>query len=339
MMNEPTRRSDTTWMTDTTRMTGSQAMPTTASSAAMPPVPTRLGLGTVGFSLEQAESAHRLLDTFVGLGGTLIDTAARYGFGESERVLGQWLRSSGARDSVTLLTKGAHPDPSWASRLDAVSITRDLEESLERLGVDQIDVFLVHRDDESLPVEPIVDSLQAQVASGRTRSIGVSNWSTQRLGRAMAYAASTGGAPIASSSAYLGLAAPSRPVHHGCVDACDEASLAWYAANDVSLLAWSSQSSGYFEPDWDAASAAPAHVAAYDTPGNQARRLRAQQVAAEIGATANQVAIAWVLAQACRPVALGGFRDERGLRDAWAATTLELSVERCHWLETGELIE
>jgi len=303
------------------------------------PVPSPIGLGTASFALANADVAHRLLDTYVGLGGTLIDTAARYGFGESEEVIGQWLRTSGARDSIILLTKGAHPDPSWTSRLDAASITSDLDESLARLGVDQVDVLLVHRDDETLPVEPIVDTLQGLVASGRTRSIGVSNWSTRRLARAMTYALSTGGAPIAVSSVYLGLALPTQPLFNGCVDACDDASGTWYAASDVPLLAWASQSSGYFEPTWDAATAPPPIVVGYDTPGNRARRERARQLGADLDATATQVAIAWVLAQPCRPVALGGFRDESSLRDAWAAASIELSIEQCHWLETGETLD
>ena len=303
------------------------------------PAPSPIGLGTASFAHARADVAYQLLDTYVGLGGTLIDTAARYAFGESEQVIGQWLRSSGARDSIILLTKGAHPDSSWTTRLDAASITNDLDQSLKDLGVDHVDVLLVHRDDETLPIEPIVDTLQGLVASGRTRSIGVSNWSTRRLARAMAYAPSTGGAPIAVSSVYLGLATPAQPLAHGCVDACDEASLAWYAANDVPLLAWSSQSSGYFEPSWDAAKADRGVVGAYDTPGNRARRERARQLGLGLGATATQVAIAWVLAQPCRPVALGGFRDEAALQDAWAAASIDLSVEQCHWLETGDTLD
>ena len=303
------------------------------------PATSPIGLGTASFGPARAGLAYRLLDTFVELGGTLIDTAARYGFGDSERVIGQWLRTSGARDSIILLTKGAHPDASWTSRLDAASVTADLDQSLENLGVDHVDVLMVHRDDERLPIEPIVDTLQAQVASGRARAIGVSNWRTGRLMRAMTYAARTGGAPIAVSSVYLGLAVPAQPLFDGCIDACDEGSLAWYAANEMPLLAWSSQSSGYFEPGWDPATAQQAVIDAYDTPGNRARRTRARQLALEIGATATQVAIAWVLAQQCRPVALGGFRDESGLRAAWAAASIDLSVEQCHWLETGDTLD
>ncbi len=303
------------------------------------PAPSVLGLGSASFSLERAERALRLLDTFVDLGGTLIDTAARYGFGESEQVIGQWLRATGARDKVVLLTKGAHPDPAWTTRLDASSIAGDLDESLDRLGVDQVDVLLVHRDDERLPVEPIVDALQVEVVRGRARSIGVSNWTTRRLMQAMAYAATTGGAPIAASSVHLSLATPTGPQFPGCIDACDDASLAWYAANDVPLLAWSSQSSGYFEPGWDAATAGKPFVDAYDTPVNRARRERARELGSRMGASATQVAIAWVLAQSCRPIALGGFRDEDALRDAWAATSLDLTIEQCRWLETGDTLD
>ncbi len=59
----------------------------------------------------------------------------------------------------------------------------------------------------------------------------------------------------------------------------------------------------------------------------------------DLGVTATQVAIAWVLAQPSRPVALGGFRDVAGLRDAWAAASIELTIEQCHWLETGDTLD
>jgi aryl-alcohol dehydrogenase-like predicted oxidoreductase len=271
----------------------------------------------------------------VELGGTLIDTAAIYGHGESERVIGEWLRSSRARESITLLTKGAHPDAQWASRLDPASIIGDLDESLARLGVDDVDVLLVHRDDESLPVEPIIDTLQTLVATGRTRAIGVSNWTTARLDRAIAYAASTGGAQIAVSSVYLGLAAAEQPMVPGCVDACDAESLAWYAATGLPLLAWAAQSVGYFNESWNTGSLPDFVVDTYDSPGNRERRARAQQLAQQIGATPNQVALAWVLAQGCRPIALAGAREVEGIRDAMAAANIHLSDADRDWLATG----
>lgn len=304
-------------------------------AAGLPPVP-RIGLGTAAFRLERAAAAHQILDAYVELGGTLIDTAAIYGHGESERVIGEWLRGSGARDSVTLLTKGAHPDAAWNSRLDPASIVRDLEDSLRHLGVEFVDVLLVHRDDERLPIEPIIDTLQAQVAAGRSRAIGVSNWRIPRLDAAIAYATSTGGAPLAVSSVYLGLAEPSKPMVPGCVDACDDASLAWYATNGVPLLAWSAQSSGYFEPSWDPASLPDFVVETYDTPGNRARRARARQLATELGATATQVAIAWVLGQPSRTVALAGARDVTGLQAAWAAADIQLTAAQRRWLDAGD---
>ncbi len=304
-------------------------------AAGLPPL-SPIGLGTVGFRLARADAAARILDAYVELGGTLIDTAAIYSHGESEQVIGSWLRGSRARDSVTLLTKGAHPDADWNSRLDAASIVSDLEDSLRHLGVDHVDVLLVHRDDPGLAIEPIIDTLQAQVAAGRTRAIGVSNWTTDRLERAIAYAATTGGAPLAVSSVYLGLADPSMPMVPGCVDACGDATLSWYAASGLPLLAWSAQSSGYFEPTWDAASLPGFVVETYDTPANRQRRARAQRLASEIGATASQVAIAWVLGQACRPIALAGVRDVAGLHNAWAASKLELSDVQRRWLHDGD---
>ena len=121
----------------------------------------------------------------------------------------------------------------------------------------------------------------------------------------------------------------------GCVDACDAESLAWYAATGLPLLAWAAQSVGYFNDSWDAGAEPDFVVATYDSPGNRERRVRARQLAQRIGATPNQVALAWVLAQGCGPIALAGARDVAGIRDAMAAANIELSDADRDWLATG----
>jgi len=114
-------------------------------------------------------------------GGNCIDTAHIYGFGESERALGRWLELSGRRDEIVLVTKGCHPGVDEAGqfgppRVTAESIHADLGESLERLGTDHVDLYLLHRDDETVRPGPLLEALSEEKESGRIAAFGASNW-------------------------------------------------------------------------------------------------------------------------------------------------------------------
>lgn len=297
----------------------------------------RIGLGTANFSIGRRATAFALLDAWLELGGDVIDTAARYGLGESESVLGSWLAARGARDQVVVLTKGGHPDPAWRSRLTPEAVVADLSGSLERLGTDAVDVFMLHRDDPAIPVGELVDVLHEQVVAGRARSIGVSNWTVGRLEAALVDAAARGRTPITSSSVYVGLAAWREPPWPGCVHALDVASRSWYGGpGALPNFAWSAQSGGVFAADFDPARAAPEVVAGWDTPETQARRLRARALGRELDMTAAQIALAYVLAGPGPTIALVGARDDAALRATWETLDLALSPEQCRWLERGD---
>lgn len=297
----------------------------------------RIGLGTVNFSMARRDAAFAVLDTWLEIGGDIVDTAARYGMGEAESVLGAWLAGRGTRDQVVLLTKGGHPDPAWRSRLTPDAVSADISGSLARLGVDAVDIFMLHRDDPAVPVSELVDVLHEQVAAGRARSVGVSNWTIGRIDAALADAAARGRTPITSSSVYVGLAPWREPPWPGCVDALDEASRSWYARpGALPNFAWSAQSGGVFAADFDPARAAPEVAAGWDTADTDARRLRARALGRELDVSASQVALAYVLASPGQTVALAGARDPAGLLAAWEALELALTPDQCRWLERGE---
>ncbi len=299
---------------------------------------SRIGLGSVPFRFARRDGAFAVLDAWAELGGDLVDTAAVYGAGESESVLGEWLALRGARDRTVILTKGAHPDPEWRSRMSPEAIGADIAASLDRHGTDHVDIYMLHRDDPRVPVGEIVDALHEHVVAGRARSVGASNWTPERLEAAAAYAEGNGRTPLTSSSVYLGLAEPVRPYTPGCIDAWSEPARDWYAANAERwpLFAWSSQAGGFFADDFDPTRAAPEAVAAWDTPVNHARRQRARELAARRGLETSQVALAWVLSQPFRPIALAGLREPGRLKAAWDVLSVELDETERRWLETGD---
>ena len=132
------------------------------------------GTGNFGAGVEK-ETAFALLDEFVRLGGNFIDTANVYcrcvqGNGNSaERFLGEWLKSRGAYQDVVIATKGAHYDMEKPeiSRVTEDAIRFDVEESMQTMGLDVLDFYWLHRDDEKKPVEEIIDILEALKKEGK----------------------------------------------------------------------------------------------------------------------------------------------------------------------------
>ena len=129
------------------------------------------------------QSAFEVMDRYVELGGNTFDSARLYSDGAADRALGKWIKSRGLRDSLTVVTKGSHPDRKnmFASRLTRRDIEGDLDESLAFMGLAYSDLHLLHRDDVRIPVEEIMPSLDALVRAGKTRAVGVSNWTAARI--------------------------------------------------------------------------------------------------------------------------------------------------------------
>lgn len=300
-----------------------------------------LGTATRIFTPETQERAANLLDAFLDAGGNLVDTAHIYNLGASEKTLGLALDASGKRERVVLVTKGCHPaiDPNnifgkpWLPRVTPKAIQTDLSESLERLQTDFIDLYLLHRDDETAPVGPIIDALNAEQARGRIRAFGASNWRTARIAEANAYAAQKHLNGFVISSSQFGLVQSVRSRFPGTI-VLSETERAWHAANQFPLLAWSSLGAGYIArvaqgagtndiPDADAFSSAK----------NNARVRRAQELAARKNASAVQIALAYALHQNFPLATVVGPTDVAHLQELIAATGIALDANETTFLE------
>ncbi len=150
-----------------------------------------LGTNVFGWTVDE-HTAFTILDVYVDAGGNLIDTADTYSRwvagnrgGESEGIIGKWLRRSGKRSKVVIATKvGSEmgPDKKGLSR---DYILREVEASLQRLQTDYIDLYQSHKDDPNTPIEDTLDAYAQLIAQGKVRSIGASNFSAERLARAV----------------------------------------------------------------------------------------------------------------------------------------------------------
>ncbi len=147
--------------------------------------PLSLGGNVFGWTADR-DASFAVLDGFVAGGGNLIDTADVYSAwapgnsgGESETIIGEWLKAGGKRDDVVIATKvSQHPE---FPGLSAGNIRAAAEASLERLGTDRIDVYYAHFDDEDTPLARTVEAFSKLVDDGLVRSIGISNYSPSRI--------------------------------------------------------------------------------------------------------------------------------------------------------------
>ena len=154
--------------------------------------PLVLGGNVFGWTADEATS-FSLLDAFVDGGFNLIDTADIYSTwvpghtgGESETVIGKWLKASGRRDRVLIATKVGKPMGEGRSGLSRRWIRQAVEDSLRRLQTDRIDLYQSHDDDRATPLEETMLAFAELIAEGKVRAIGASNFSAPRLAEALA---------------------------------------------------------------------------------------------------------------------------------------------------------
>jgi aryl-alcohol dehydrogenase-like predicted oxidoreductase len=169
--------------------------------------PLALGGNTFGWTSD-ADQSHAVLDRFVEGGGNLIDTADGYSSwadgnsgGESEQIIGSWMRKRGTRDAVVIATKvGQHPDfPS----MRASNIAAAADASLSRLGTDRIDLYFAHDDDPTVDLSETIAAFDALVSAGKVRYVGLSNYSPGRVKEWLAVADAIGArAPVALEPHY-----------------------------------------------------------------------------------------------------------------------------------------
>lgn len=153
--------------------------------------PLVLGGNVFGWTADKATS-FRILDRFVDAGGTMIDTADAYSSwvpghrgGESETIIGEWLRNSGKRDKVLIATKVGMLDGEGGSKLAPARIAAAAEASLQRLGVETIDLYFAHQDDEDVPQEDVLAAFASLIEAGKIRTLGASNFHAARLKSAL----------------------------------------------------------------------------------------------------------------------------------------------------------
>ncbi len=180
------------------------------------------GLGTMTWGVEtDADEAAAQLVAFHDAGGTLIDTAASYGYGETERLIGGLIADVVPRSDLTIATKAGIARTPDARVVDCSrgALLRQLDNSLRALGTDYVDLWYVHSIDDDVPFEETLGAMDTAVGSGKARYAGVSNYSGWRIGRAATWQrAIPGRAPIVANQVRYSLI--DRGVEREVIPAC-----------------------------------------------------------------------------------------------------------------------
>jgi aryl-alcohol dehydrogenase-like predicted oxidoreductase len=260
-----------------------------------------LGAMWFGTRVDEATS-FAILDRFVDRGGTLIDTANNYAYwleegagGESETVIGRWLAARNARDQVVLSTKvGGLPKAGGRGRegLSAAAIDSALTGSLRRLGTDRVDVYWAHLEDRTVPLEETVAAFAALTDRGKARVIGASNHPAWRVERARALARALGRPGYTCLQlrySYLQPRVHAALPRAGHLHVTEETLDYVRSEPDLTLWAYNALLAGAYTR-----SDKPMQEA-YDHPGTHRRMAVLKDIAAETGATPNQVVLAWLL--------------------------------------------
>jgi aryl-alcohol dehydrogenase-like predicted oxidoreductase len=303
-----------------------------------------LGVAEIGVRQTETE-AHRLLDYWVKSGGNGIETARVYSDwipGEkhrSERIVGDWLRAAGVREQIVLVTKAGHPvfDGNWRVRLSPSELREDLEGSLQTLGTDYIDLWFLHRDDEKIPVEEIVDSCDMFIRDGRVKALGAANWTAKRIRNANDYASRTGKAGFVATQLFWNLGSRHyRGLEPTLRSMDDEAEQLHESANLVAMP-YSSQAGGFFS-NWlegDEATRLKAEQSGYATKANFQIASVAGEIAQQNNVPVGAVVLAFLRAHPFKVVPIIGCGTPAHLVASIAA--LDFVLSDADWKRLREL--
>lgn len=300
--------------------------------------PLCLGGNPFGWTAD-ARTSFAVLDAYAEAGGNFIDTADRYTFhlpgnsgGESETIIGRWLRSRGCRDRMVIATKvGALPG---LDNLAPETIRRAAEDSLRRLGVDHIDLYFAHVDDPGTPLAETLAAFDALVRAGTVRYIAASNFTPDRLAESLGTSAREGFA------AYVALQAEYNLVQR---EGYERSLAPIVAGTGLACLPYVALARGFLTgkyrpggPEVDSPRAGQARVHLSGT--GPAVLAALDEVAAAHRTTLAAVALAWLAAQPTVATPIAGARNPTQLTELLPFLSLRLTGDELALLDRASAV-
>lgn len=287
--------------------------------------PLVLGGNVFGWTADERTS-FAILDAFVAQGGNAIDTADGYSYwvpghqgGESETVIGRWLERRGRRDDVVIGTKVGW----WDKRkgLRRQNIIDGCEDSLQRLKIETIDLYWLHRDDDVTQPDEYLGALDTLAKAGKVRAVGASNFGVERFGAALAESKRSGKIRFVAQ----------QPEYNLLVRGIEADLMPLCARENVAILPYFGLASGFLTGKYrtaeDAAKSPRGANAVKHLQGKGGRVLAAlDAVAARHRATCAQIALAWIMAKPAIGGPIASATSVAQLEEIMGALRIELSA-------------
>ncbi len=303
--------------------------------------PLMLGGNVFGWTADEATS-FKVLDAFVAAGLDFIDTADSYSTwapghtgGESETIIGNWIKSSGKRDKVVLATKVGSEIPGQGKGLSRSWIMREVEESLRRLQTDYIDLYQSHRDDPNTPVEETLEVYAQLIRQGKVRVIGCSNFTGERIRESLAASRKNGWPRYESLQPHYNLY--ERATYETTLEPL-------VAEQKLGVVPYYGLASGFltgkYRSENDLAKSPRGQAVKKYLNDRGFRILEAlDQVAESHQAVPAQVALAWLMARPSITAPIASATSVDQLNDLVGATQLELSASDIELLNQASAYE
>jgi aryl-alcohol dehydrogenase-like predicted oxidoreductase len=302
-----------------------QSRPLGRSGLQVPPL--CFGGNVFGWTADETTSG-RLLDALLEGGLNFIDTADVYSIwvpghagGESEGVIGRWLKARGGRDKVIVATKCGMDMKAGGKGLSAAHVVSAVEASLKRLNTDYIDLYQAHADDPSVPLEETLVAFADLIKAGKVRAIGASNYSAERLAEALKVSKRLGLPRYESLQPHYNLYERSHfegPTEALCLD--QRLGVIPYFGLAGGFL------TGKYRSDDDVKGARAGMVKHMLNPRGRRILDALDEVSGQVGATPAQVSLAWLMAKPAVTAPIASATSIDQLKDLLAATRLQLTA-------------
>jgi aryl-alcohol dehydrogenase-like predicted oxidoreductase len=301
--------------------------------------PLALGGNVFGWTADEPRS-FTILDAFVDAGFNLIDTADLYSRwapgnegGESETIIGNWLKKSGKRDRVLIATKVGTDMGAGKSGLGRKWIIQAVEESLKRLQIDTIDLYQSHKDDPGIPVEETLEAFTSLIEQGKVRAIGASQFAPGRLKESLEVSRERGLAPYTCLQPLYNLY-DRQPFEGDFAPICQE--------NGLGVIPFYSLASGFLsgkyrvEADLARSVRGPARIkdVYFNEKGHKIIRAM-DEVSKAVQAPLTSVAIAWLLSKPAVTAPIASATSLEQLRALIRGTELKLDPQSLQLLEAA----
>jgi aryl-alcohol dehydrogenase-like predicted oxidoreductase len=297
-----------------------------------------LCLGTMKFgTANDRATSYAMLDQYTGAGGTFLDTANGYAHwlteaatgGDSERLLGEWMRERGNRDQLFVASKVGFDYPDAVRGLRAHQIEEECNKSLKRMGIETIDLYYAHKDDPNTPLEETLAAFDKLVQVGKVRFIGASNYFAWRLEEAHWTSQTNGWAEYCCLQQRYSYLRPGPRMTLGNHVLATEDIFDFAQRRNITVLAFSAMLGGsFFRSD-------RVLREEYIGPDSDARLTTLNEVAQETAATPSQVVLAWMLHSTPAVLPLISASTAPVMADNLGALDVILTAEQMQRLNTA----